>query len=129
MIKLLSNPVNVAYVGKAFYHYDKTMNSGSITNQWHSRPIKERMLFLEAVEPYMQGVEHQKAFDIYAAKRVFDSTFAGRDEETAFKQIYSRYKARLYRSSLPMKQKLVCHLRYAGFESIISAIRQLRRRV
>lgn len=118
MIRLLSHPVEVAYVGKAYYHYDKSMNTGSITNLWH-RPIKERMLLLNSIEPYMQSAEHQNAFDYYAAKRVFDAAFAGKDEETDYKQLYSRYKTRLFRSPLSWKHKLLCILRYAGFGRII----------
>lgn len=127
LVGLLSHPLKTAYVGKAYYHYDKTMNASSITNRWHSRPIKERLLLLEALEPYIQESDgHQKAFDLYAAKRVFDSTYADKDEEAHFRLIYSRYRSCLRRSSLPVKQKMICHLRYAGLGWMIRLLRQIR---
>ena len=125
LIRLLSNPMKISYVGKAYYHYDKSINEGSITNQWHSRPIKERLLLLEAMEPYIQESSgHDKAFDLYAAKRIYDSSYAGKDEEADYRLIYSRYKSRLGRSQLPLKQKMICHLRYAGLGWMIRLLRQ-----
>ena len=126
LIRLLSNPLKVAYMGNAYYHYDKAINAGSITNRWHSRPIRERLLFLEAAEPYMHGPEHRKAFDNYVARRVYDSTYAGKDEEADYRLIYSRYKGHLNRSDLPFKQKFLCHLRYAGLGWMIRLLRQSR---
>lgn len=126
LIRLLANPLKMAYIGKEYYHYDKTMNEGSITNRWRSRPVKERLLLLEALEPYMQGPDHQKAFDYYAAKRVYDSTYAGIDEEADFRLIYSRYWGSLKRSALPPKQKMICHLRYARLGWMIRFLRHLR---
>jgi len=126
LVRLLSHPLKVAYVGKAYYHYDKSINAGSITNQWHSRPVNERILLLEAMEPYMQGPGHRKAFDYYAARRIYDSTYAGKDEQADYRNIYSRYRNCLLSSSLPGKQKLLCHLRYAGLGWMIRLIRQIR---
>ena len=127
LVSLLSHPLRTAYVGKAYYHYDKTTNASSITNQWHSRPIKERLVLLEAMEPYMhESDEHQKAFDLYAAKRVLDSTYADKDEKADYRHLYARYKSRLDRSSLPLKQKMICHLQYAGLGWMIRLLRQFR---
>ena len=126
LVSLLSHPLKVAYLGKAYYHYDKTFNASSITNKWHSRPVKEWILLLEAMEPYMQEADHKKAFDLYAAKRIYDSTYSGKDEEADYRLIYSRYKSRLGRSGLPLKQKIICHLRYAGLGAVIRLARQIR---
>ena len=126
LVRLLSHPLKLAYVGKAYYHYDKSINTGSITNQWHSRPVKEWTLLLEALEPYMQEACHQKAFDPYAARRIYDSTYAGKGEKADYRYIYSRYKSRLCRSSLPLKQKMICHMQYAGLGWIVRLLRQIR---
>ena len=126
LIRLLANPLKVAYVGKAYYHYDKSINGSSITNQWHSRPVREWLLLLEAMEPYMQGADHQKAFDSYAAARVYDSTYAGKDEEADYRLIYSRYRSRLRRSDLSLKKKMLCQLRYASLGWMIRLLRQIR---
>ena len=126
LIRLLSHPLRTAYVGKAYYHYDKSINKDSITNRWHSRPVKEWLLLLEALEPCMQGTDHQKAFDRYAAGRIYDSSYAEKNEEAAYRLIYSRYKSRLDRSGLPLKQKMVCRLRYAGLGWLIRLLRQIR---
>ena len=126
LVRLLSNPLKLAYVEKAYYHYDKSINAGSITNQWHSRPINEWILLLEALEPYMKGVDHQKAFDLYAAKRIYDSTYASAKEQADYRLLYSRYRGCLNRSALPMKQKILCHLRYAGLGWMIRILRKIR---
>ena len=126
LVRLLSNPLKVVYVEKTYYHYDKSINSGSITNQWHSRPVKEWILLLEALEPYMKGVDHQKAFDLYAARRIYDSTYSSAKEQADYRLLYSRYRGCLNRSALPMKQKILCHLRYAGQGWIIRLLRKIR---
>lgn len=130
MVRLFSHPVNVSYEGTAFYHYDKSQNNNSITNQWLSRPLKERLLFLEQVEPYMEiSVEHRTAFDYYAGKRVYDATFAGKEEEEEFRKMYVRYKKQLKRSPLPFGKKIFCHLRYLKLGWINSSFRYIRNKL
>ena len=126
LVRLLSNPLKVAYLEKAYYHYDKSVNTASITNQWHSRPVREWLRLLEAIEPYMQGPEGQKAFDLYAARRIYDSSYSSGKEQADYRLIYSRYRDRLKRSALPLKQKMICHLRYAGLAWMIRLIRKSR---
>ncbi len=126
LVRLLSNPLKLAYLEKAYYHYDKSINEDSITNRWHSRPVSEWLRLLEAMEPYIQGPEGQKAFDLYAARRIYDSSYSSGKEQADYRLIYSRYRDRLKRSPLPLKQKLVCHLRYAGLGWVLRLIRQSR---
>ena len=126
LIRLLAAPLKVAYVEKAYYHYDKSINEASITNRWHTRPVGEWLRLLEAMEPYMTSPDHQKAFDTYAARRIYDATYASGKEQADYRLIYSRYRDCLKRSPLPLKQKLVCHLRYAGGGGVIRLLRQIR---
>ena len=126
LVRLLSHPLRVAYLGKPYYHYDKSINEGSITNAWHSRPVKEWLLLLEALEPCLQGEASRKAFDLYAARRVYDATYAGKDEEADYRLLYTRYKSCLQRSSLPLRQKVFCRLRYAGLGWMLRLLRQIR---
>lgn len=126
LIRLLAAPLKVAYVEKAYYHYDKSINADSITNRWHARPVGEWLRLLEAMEPYMTSPDHQKAFDTYAARRIYDATYASGKEQADYRLIYSRYRDCLKRSPLPLKQKLVCHLRYAGGGGVIRLLRQIR---
>lgn len=126
LIRLLANPLKVAYVEKAYYHYDKSINEGSITNRWHQRPVKEWLLLLQAMDPCLQDAEARKAFDAYAAGRLYDATWAGEDGEADYRQLYTLYKACLDRAPLPLKKKLICHLRYAGLGPLIRLARQIR---
>ena len=126
LLRLLSHPLQVAYVEKAYYHYDKSINADSITNRWHARPAGEWLRLLEAMEPYMTSPDHQKAFDTYAARRIYDASYASGKEQADYRLIYSRYRDCLKRSPLPLKQKLVCHLRYAGLGGVLRLLRQIR---
>lgn len=126
LIRLLARPLKVAYVEKAYYHYDKSFNEGSITNRWHQRPVKEWLLLLQAMEPCLQSAEARKAFEAYAAGRLYDATFAGAAEQADYRQLHALYKACLDRSPLPSYKKLICRLRNAGFGSLIRLIRQIR---
>lgn len=126
LIRLLAAPLKVAYVEKAYYHYDKSINEGSITNRWHQRPVKEWLLLLQAMDPCLQDAEARKAFDAYAAGRLYDATWARADGEADYRQLYTLYKACLDRAPLPLKKKLICHLRYAGLGPLIRLARQIR---
>lgn len=126
LIRLMDHSLKLAYIEKAYYHYDKSINKGSITTLWHERPVKEWLLLLQAMEPCFQDAEARKAFDDYAAKRLYDATWAGADQEADYRQLYARYKACLDRASLPSHKKLICRLRNAGFGSLIRLIRQIR---
>lgn len=126
LIRLLAGPLKVAYVEKAYYHYDKSFNEGSITNRWHQRPVKEWLLLLQAMEPCLQSAEARKTFDAYAAARLYDATFAGAAEQADYRQLHALYKTCLDRSPLPSHKKLICRLRNAGFGSLIRLIRQIR---
>ncbi len=126
LIRLLAHPLKVAYVEKAYYHYDKSINEGSITNRWHQRPVKEWLLLLQAMEPCLKDADARKAFDAYAAGRLYDTTFAGHSEQADYRQLYTLYKACLDRAPLPLKKKLICHLRYAGLGPLIRLARQIR---
>ena len=125
LIRLLDRPLKVAYVEKAYYHYDKSINEDSITNRWHDRPVKEWLMLLEAIEPYMKSDEARKAFDNYAARRLYDATYAGPGEQADYRLLYTRCRSRLRRSSLPRKHKIISHLRYAGLGWLIRLLRQI----
>lgn len=65
-VKVLKNNPRVAYLNKAFYHYDQQINSDSITHQYTASTYRMHMLLLDELEKtlqdnYANALYYQKA--------------------------------------------------------------------
>ena len=54
-VKILMNNVKVAYIGKAFYHYDNITNDNSITRKYTIGTFKQRLFFIEELGKTLKG--------------------------------------------------------------------------
>lgn len=119
VLRLLSYGCRVAYVNRAFYHYDKLANANSISNLWAYRPVDEYELFLSSCEPCMTSPRLRKNLDERTAAIIKKLTYAPRDKYAACKAFYHRHKAALMRSSMSTPKKLLCILYFNGFHHVV----------
>lgn len=56
--------IRIAYLGKAFYHYDRYINKESITRNPNRMNIQSRMAFISFIEKKIDAKAYQKELDI-----------------------------------------------------------------
>ena len=118
VLRLLSLGCRVAYVNKAFYHYDKLANANSVSNLWSYRPVEEYELFLRHCEPCMDTPRLRKNIDERIAAIIMKLTYAPQDKYEACREFYRRHKEALNRSGMSASKKLFCILYFNGFRFI-----------
>ena len=123
VIRLLHAGCRVAYVGKGFYHYDKTANTASLSNLWACRPVSEYELFIQNCAPYFDTPELRKNLDERTAQIIKKLTYAPKDSYQAARAFYKRHRQALWHSGLSLPRKLFCILYFNGFR-FISQVRE-----
>lgn len=118
VIRLLSFGCKVSYVNRALYHYDKTANSDSFTNLWHSRQAEEYELFVQSCAPYLDTPQLKRNLDNRIAGIIKKLIYAPDDCFPENKAFYLRHKSSLWKSGMSMTRKVFCWLFYNGFRWI-----------
>lgn len=93
-VKLLQRGIKVAYLNKAFYHYDQIVNSNSITRNYTLKIYRQRVLFIDELkrvlnEKYSEGILKNEA---NVAMECLSYKVLTKKE---FKAIYSKNKWKL----------------------------------
>lgn len=93
-VELLQGTIKVAYLNKAFYHYDQIVNSNSITRNYTLKIYRQRVLFIDELkktlnEKYIEGIlknESNVAMECLTYKVL---------TKKEFKAVYSKNKWKL----------------------------------
>lgn len=120
VIRLLHESCRVAYMGKGFYHYDKTANTASLSNLWACRSVSEHVLFIQNCAPYFDTPELRKNLDERTAQIIKKLTYAPKESYKAARAFYKKHRKALLRSGLSFPRKLFCILYFNGFRFISS---------
>ena len=93
-VKLLQRGIKVAYLNKAFYHYDQIVNCNSITRNYTLKIYRQRVLFIDELkrvlnEKYSEGILKNEA---NVAMECLSYKVLTKKE---FKAIYSKNKWKL----------------------------------
>lgn len=115
VLRLLNHGCRISYVGKAFYHYDKTANASSVSNLWAARPAAEYELFIDSCRPYLNTPVLQKNMDERIAAIIKKLTYAPKEDYEACRAFYRRHKDALKQSGMGVSKKLFCALYFRGF--------------
>ncbi len=118
VIRLLHAGCRVAYVGKGFYHYDKTANTASISNRWAGRPVNEYELFLQNCAPYFDTPALRENLNERTAQIIKKLTYAPKESYKAARAFYKKHRKALLHSRLSLPRKLFCILYFNGFRFI-----------
>lgn len=124
VLSLLTQPLRIAYLGKALYHYDRTQNAASLVN---GNPlIKERLHVLEAVSAAYDLTPVQEPYDKAVMHLAYDSLFYPSVDSPA---LFRKHRGSILRAKgFPARVKVLTLLGIYGIPLPMSRIRQARQR-
>ncbi len=122
VLSLLAQPLTVAYVGQALYHYDRSQNESSLVN---SRPlIKERLYVLEAISEKYDISSVQAYYDNAILHLAYDALFVD-SVQSSYRQLFSKHEDSIRRAQgFPWRVKTLVLLRIRGIRVPIGAIKK-----
>ena len=118
VIRLLGYGCKVSYVNKAFYHYDKLANAGSVSNLWAYRPVNEYELFISSCESLLDTPELKRNLDERVAAIIKKLTYSPKEKYEECRGFYRRHRQSLLKSGMSLPKKLFCILYFNGFRFI-----------
>ena len=118
VIRLLGYGCRVSYINKAFYHYDKLANAGSVSNLWAYRPVNEYELFISSCEPVFNTPELKRNLDERVAAIIKKLTYSPKEKYKECRGFYHRHRQSLLNSDMSLPKKLFCILYFNGFRFI-----------
>lgn len=126
VLSLLANDISLSYVPKALYHYDKTANAGSITNNWYTFPVSQRVQFIKYIEPLIVDDFQMQCYNNYIGRIAFDATSSPKSACPNYRQLFKEYKKEIAESNLSLLKKTICNLRILGVPVPVRFVKTLR---
>lgn len=113
-VNILVNNIKVAYLNKAFYHYDQIVNDNSITRKYTLETYKQRMVFLEVIKKILADRYHEAIYSNeanIATECMIFNVFSKKE----FRRMYRHKAWRLFIHIKGYRNKLFFILRILGF--------------
>ena len=128
VLRLLAHGISVAYVSKAFYHYDHTQNDGSLCNS--GIMAADRLKPLELISSYTDISPVQDYFD----KAVFHLAFEYLYEPVSlcpkYGQVFKKHwKAIARAKGFPYYTKILIYLRIQGVRFPLQSIKRIWKQI
>lgn len=114
VIALLSNNISVAYCNLALYHYDKTINNGSITNKWLDFEVHKRVQFIKSIKPFICTNFQKMCYDNYIGSTAYTATASSKSACPNYKELFQEFLPHIQRANIPKHKKIICKLRIKG---------------
>lgn len=119
-VQLFLQGVSIAYLPKAFYHYDQVVNDSSATRKYTKQTLQTQFRFFAKLQEILQGRKRRAlshvisviAFDCYS----YDALSA--DE---FKEVFYQYRRDFLASRFKLKRRLALYVAALGY------LKQIRR--
>lgn len=123
VLRLLSYHIKVAYIARAFYHYDRTQNESSIMNRGMS--ASERIKPIEMLAAYTDITPIQEYYDRalfhVAFEYLYSPTYLCQDYRAVFKKHISSFRRV---KGFPSRTKLLVFLRLYGIRLPLNEIKR-----
>ena len=126
VMALLANEIEVSYCGKALYHYDKTINNNSISNNWLDFDVSKRILFAKSIKKFIKDCDQLQYYDDYIGMLAYTATAASKEACHNYKKLFEEFKPYIKRSNIPYLKKIVCFLRLNGIVVPTRIIKTIR---
>ena len=123
-LKILSHDIRVGYINKAFYHYDHTMNEGSLSNtgSYHAESC---VLVLERIADYCDISQAQDYYDGALFYCAYEAISVSGIDNYSFRRIFKPYYRNLFRAKgFPLRNKLVLGMKMAGIDLPVAAMKK-----
>ena len=118
---LLKNEIRVAYLPKAFYHYEQEVNSESIVRKNNIKSYEQDAKQLAAFGDLLQGAscsgEAMSSLSLAVVMRaIYRSSYTSRE----FRVLYGQYKDAVFsKKNLSLKERCLLTLSFHGFYGIV----------
>lgn len=124
VLSLLVQPIRVAYLGAAYYHYDRSQNIASFVN---SNPlIKEKLSVLDRIGSTFNIAPVQDYFDKAVMHLAYDSLFFSDDVYRSCEPLFRKHRISLRRAKgFPLHVRLLVSMAQHGIRLPISKIKQI----
>lgn len=123
-LSLLSHPIEIAYVPKALYHYDKTQNPHSFVNTGISPEI--RLWPLDLIAASTDISEVQDYFDQAILYIAYEALFFPKEQCPDYPELFKKHLPSIRRAKgFPFRVKLLVWLRIHGINIPIRSIKKL----
>ncbi len=128
VLRLLAIDIRVAYAETLGYHYDKTGNPDSITNNWFRIPIGDRLFFFDAIEPYIRP-ENKKEFAQFVSRFAYDSLYCEKQYCPDYSGTFQKYEKLIAGADIPQYKKWLVLLQIHHIPVPFRRLRALKRKI
>lgn len=125
VMSILSHPIKVAYINKAYYHYDQSQNSNSYVNK--ETPISKRLLPLEIIASSTDISPVQDKFDNAIFRIAYHALSVPKEYCPDYSSLFNKYKDSIKRAKAPLYSKLLILLRLHNIRISIAHLKRLFR--
>lgn len=122
VMSLLSHPVSVSYLGKAFYHYDRSQNPDSFTNK--ETLSKDKLKPLEIIASETDITPVKQYFDNAVCKIAYDSLFVSSRYCPDYPNLFKKHIQSIKKASFPIYAKLLVILRIYHIRLPLASIKR-----
>ena len=129
VMSLISHNIRVVYINRAFYHYDKSQNDNSITNDWHNIPISQRIMFIDNIQPFVDSSKKSEFFNNYIAAIAYDYCSAKKTACLNYRESFGKWKKEIMDSNLPKKKKIIVNLFLKGIRIPIGYYKRVKKNI
>ncbi len=113
-VQLFIQKIRIAYIPKAFYHYDQVVNENSATRRYTKETLKTQFRFFEKLRSILRG-RQKKALSHVITVIAFDSYYYDILSSTEFADTFCKYRWHFLRSKYKFKRRIALYLAALGF--------------
>lgn len=111
-LRMLAQDIKVAYMNRAFYHYDHRQNDASLSRGRYA--VAPRIKILDLINTEVNVSPVQRYFDNAVFYIAYQGLFVTVKEERTYQDMFLKYWKSLIRSNFPLRSKLLVFLRLIG---------------
>lgn len=122
-LKLLSHDISVAYLGKAFYHYDQRFNPNALTQKKYA--VAPRIRILDEISEVCDLSLVQRYFDNAVFYIAYQGLFVTEKEDRTYRDMFIKYKSNLLHADYPLHNKALVLLRLLGIKVPVKLLKTI----
>ena len=125
-VELLQHDVKIGYLPKAFYHYDYTINSNSITRSYTRETLRQRLAYIALLESSLNKDGY--ASDILHNKLCvkFEAFEKGELLSKDFKAIYPEINKHIFKMNTSLMNRILLYFASVGLTCIAQKIYKIK---
>lgn len=112
-VQLFIQGVKIAYIPKAFYHYDQVLNNNSATRRYTKETLQTQLRFYGKLCEILNG-RQKKALSHVISVIAFDSYYNDIFSSTEFSSIFGKYRKDFLKSKFKLKRRVALYLAALG---------------